>query len=231
MGARRPLSLLSSRLAGCPFCLAAPGDFVFLRFLRHPVSVDAWLQGGVSFVGSRAFLLAVSRGACLLAVKKSGRLPASRQCLPSTAWPVFRVVGFGRLSGSLAKYRQQLSECPAVSLLHGLFICLPGAAWVPGTLSPCPGVCPCGCAETQQCPCFSGGGLFGSWVPGASLTIRVFDLIKPSGSSVVGFPAVRPSGCPTLGSRRVSSSLPSGSPPVLSLLLAALIPSRRRPRP
>ena len=59
------------------------------------------------------------QSSCLPAVGKSGCLSACRQCVPSTAWPLFRVVEFRvavRLSGSLAKYRRQLSGYPAVRL-------------------------------------------------------------------------------------------------------------------
>ena len=66
-----------------------------------------------------------------------------------------------QLSDNLAKYRQELSGYSAVSFFRGLVMLLSDAAWAPGTLSPCSGVCPCDCAKTEQCLCFSGGGLFG----------------------------------------------------------------------
>ena len=93
ISARRPLSILSSLSTRL-------GDFGCLRSLRHPVLVVAWLRGGVSAFGSRAFPFVGFH-----AVGKSGCLPASRQSVPSAARAVFRVVGFGRLSGCPAAWR------------------------------------------------------------------------------------------------------------------------------
>ena len=126
-----------------------------------------------------------------------------------------RVWAAARLSGSLAKYRQKPSGYPAVSLFHGLVIWLSGVLWLAGVPSPPQGVCPCDRAETEQCRCFSGGGLFGSWfrapVCPSGCVIRV-------NRRAAWRLAARQ--CAHPGARRlppwgVPSSLTSGSPPVL----------------
>ena len=135
-----PAASLTSVISACwmSVCLAAPRDLRCLRPLRHPAPVVAWLQGGVSAVGSRAFpfrpFRAVARvcfrqPGCLYAVRKSGCLPACRQCVPSTVWSVSRVVGFWAAAG-------EPDEIPAatVRVLGGPS---PPTAWSSGFLAPC----------------------------------------------------------------------------------------------
>ena len=232
-----PAASLSSVISACwmSVCLAAPRDLRCLRPLRHPAPVVAWLQGGVSAVGSRAFpfrpFRAVARvcfrqPGCLYAVRKSGCLPACRQCVPSTVWSVSRVVGFWAAAG-------EPGEIPAATV------------WVPGGQSPPrPGhlasrrrvgarhsVSPSGSLTLRLRKNRAVSLFLRRWklrvvVPGGCLAIWVFDSSKPARSWAVGFPSSAPIRVPdALPPGGVPSSLPSGSPPVLSLLLAALVPS------
>ena len=72
----------------------------------HPVRISASSISSISFrpFWTVAFLRSRQAG-CLPAVWKSGFLSACRQCVPSTAWPVSRVVGFGRLSSCPITWR------------------------------------------------------------------------------------------------------------------------------
>ena len=159
---------------------------------------------------------------CLYAVRKSGCLPACRQCVPSTVWSVSRVVGFWAAAGEPGKI-------PAASV------------WVPGGQSPPrpghvasrrrvgarPSDSPSGSPTLRLRKNRAASLFLRRWklrvvVPGARLAIRVFNSSKPASSWAVGFPGSAPIRVPdALPPGGVPSSLPSGSPPVLSLLLAA----------
>ena len=173
------------------------------------------------------------QAACFPAVGKSGCLPASRQCVPSTAWHVFRLVGFGLLSGCPAAWRSTGSNYPGAR--RSVF----------SRARSCGFPAPCRCAALRL-----------------PLRESALTTVQKQGSAPAsqkmnstgrGFRAlVWPSGCTIRANRRaawllasrqcahpgarrlppgeVSSTLDSGSTPVLSLLLAALVPSRRRPR-
>ena len=127
MGARRSLSLLALRLAGCPFasqqlgisdaCVPSGTSCPWLLGYREVIQLSAVEHSFRTF--RAAACVCFRQSSCLPAGGKSGCLSARRQCDPSTALPVFRVVEFRvavRLSGSLAQYRRQLSGYPTVRL-------------------------------------------------------------------------------------------------------------------
>ena len=198
------------RLRGCPAASLTSGILGISDACGPSGTPCLWLRGYrevFQLLAVEHFLSSVSGGGvCVFPpVRLSPRSWKIRMsaCFQAVC-PLNRVACFSvrrlwaavRLPGSLAKYRQQLSGYPAVSLSHGLVMWLSGAAWVPGAPSPPQGVCPCDCAETEQRPCSSGGGLFGSWVPGECPAMD-----KPSSFSAnrraawrLGFPAVCPSG-------------------------------------
>ena len=135
-----------------------------------------------------------------------------------------------RLSGSLAKYRQQLSGYPAVRLPRR-----PGHLASRRRVGARHSVSPSGSLTLRLRKNRAVSLFLRRWklrvvVPGGCLAIRVFDSSKPASSWAVGFPGSAPIRVPdALPPGGVPSSLPSGSPPVLSLLLAALVPSSWRP--
>ena len=120
VGARRYPSLLASRLPGCLFAsqqLGTPAPRAgapraHLGFVcafppalrgRGCVATGRCFNCRHSSISFRPFRAVASvcfrQPGCPPVVGKSGCLSACRQRVPSSAWPVFRVVGFGRLSG------------------------------------------------------------------------------------------------------------------------------------
>ena len=130
--------------------------------------------------------------------------------------------GFGRLPESLAKYRQQLSGYSAVRLPRR-----PGHLASRRRVGARHSVSPSGSLTLRLRKNRAVSVFLRRWklrvvVPGGCLAIRVFDSSKPASSWAVGFPGSAPIRVPdALPPGGVPSSLPSGSPPVLSLLLAA----------
>ena len=236
-----PAASHTSVISACwmSVCLAAPRDLRCFRPLWHPAPVVAWLQGGVSAVGSRAFPF-VRFGRWPVCVPASPaaftQLGNPDVCLPAgsvSPQPCGLFLGssgFGRLPESLAKYRQQLSGYSAVRLPRR-----PGHLASRRRVGARHSVSPSGSLTLRLRKNRAVSLFLRRWklrvvVPGGCLAIWVFDSSKPARSWAVGFPSSAPIRVPdALPPGGVPSSLPSGSPPVLSLLLAALVPSSWRP--